>query len=883
MASETSRGPGSADADLAIVAAARAEALGGRSPPAPKEPEPTSTMGLPPDSIPGYRLDRLLSRGGQGSVYRAVQQATKRSVAIKVVHGGPLADPRDRFRFEREVEVLAQLNHPNIVAIHDSGSAAGGFYYVMDYIAGQPLDVHMASGSRSVAETLDLFATICDAVGAAHVRGIIHRDLKPRNILVDEQGRARVLDFGLAKITAPIDSPGNEAGAMTVTGQFVGSLPWASPEQAERRPDRIDVRTDVYALGVVLFQMLTGRFPYEVVGSARRVEESILCADPIRPRTLRLGIDDEVETMVLKCLAKEPERRYQSAGELARDVRRYRAGEPIEAKRDSRWYMLRKSLNRHRALVGSVGGVAAVVAVSAVALGVTAARLDREVGRTRVALWKAARVQAILGEAFGSADPRVASGMDTTLVREAMGRAAARVRSESADDPEVRATVLDVIGDTYRAIGQLAEAEALVREGLAIRERVLGPYHPDVATSLLHLGHVTFARGDLTAARDLKRRVLAIWARAPAERDPVRPLLLADLGLLSALLGDPEEARACMAEARRLATVSLAPDSREVASLERSEARLLTDPGAVRAGLAAAADTLRRAGLERDPDTVLTLNDLAEQERSIGDLNAALEHAERAVEIARGLYTEHLDLGTALLTLGLVRGDRGDSLGAMEALGEALAIKRAILGELDGVTAHALDEHATARYRTGDLAGAIPEWREALAELRAADPPFPAYTIACAMHLARGLMEAGELDEASGLIAWAIEEWRTVLPGRPDIADALVLSGRLALRRGDPAGAERVLRECAAIRLEHLGEGHWAYWNVRSLLGEALLEQGRYAEAEAELRTSYERLTGLAGIDPVRVEEARARLRALYERTGRAEAARALPVAGSGW
>jgi tRNA A-37 threonylcarbamoyl transferase component Bud32 len=348
------------------------------------QPSEPSLAEPAPDSFTGYLITREIHRGGQGVVYQALQQSTQRKVAIKVLKEGPFASPIDRARFEREAQVLAQIRHPNIVAIHDRGQAGGHYFLVMDYISGQPLDVYMASTAPSVARTLGLFAKICDAVSAAHVRGVIHRDLKPRNVIVDADGEPHVLDFGLAKVA--IHEEGKHAGPelMTATGQFVGSLPWASPEQVEGHPEQIDLRSDVYALGVILYQMLTARFPYPVVGQFRTVMDHILRTNPIRPRTLRRDIDDEVQTIVLKCLSKERERRYQTAGELARDVRRYLAGEPIEAKRDSTAYLLRKVAQRRK---WELTGVA--VAGLAIAVGYTfwsrAARRTQWEHRQRVA------------------------------------------------------------------------------------------------------------------------------------------------------------------------------------------------------------------------------------------------------------------------------------------------------------------------------------------------------------------------------------------------------------------------------------------------------------------------------------------------------------------
>ncbi len=321
----------------------------------------------------GYTILREIHRGGQGVVYQAMQLATKRKVAIKVIHGGPFTGSQGRARFDREVQILGQLNHRNIVAIHDSGvTGDGSFFYVMDCISGKSLDEVLRSRSNpsSIDETLSLFIKICDAVNAAHLKGVIHRDLKPANIRIDQNGEPIVVDFGLAKLTTA-DFADKEQGPnlMTLTGQFVGSLPWASPEQAQGTPNAIDVRTDVYSLGVILYQLLTGKFPYEVVGTMRDVLDNILRAVPSRPSTVRRQINDEVETIVLKCLAKERDRRYQNAGELARDLRHYLKGEPIEAKRDSGLYVISKTLSRYKVAVTIAAAFATTVFAAAIGMG----------------------------------------------------------------------------------------------------------------------------------------------------------------------------------------------------------------------------------------------------------------------------------------------------------------------------------------------------------------------------------------------------------------------------------------------------------------------------------------------------------------------------------
>jgi tRNA A-37 threonylcarbamoyl transferase component Bud32 len=345
------------------------EAAGG---PISKQTETESPTGAPGDNrlatlpnISGYSIEAPIRRGGQGVVYKALHNATGRQVAIKVMKEGPFASDEDRARFDREVRILAQLNHPNIITIHDVGTVNGTYYFIMDFVDGEPLDGFITESEPPVEAILELFAKICEAVNAAHRQGIIHRDLKPGNILVTADGEPRILDFGLAK-----HATGADDGVHTLTGHFIGSLPWASPEQAVGDSSEIDVRTDVYSLGVLAYHMLTRGFPYDVVGNMRDVLDRIAHAVPARPSSARERLDHDVETIVLKCLAKERDRRYETAGELARDVRHYLAREPIEAKRDSAWYVLTKTMRRYRMRVAAAAMFVLLIAASTIALSI---------------------------------------------------------------------------------------------------------------------------------------------------------------------------------------------------------------------------------------------------------------------------------------------------------------------------------------------------------------------------------------------------------------------------------------------------------------------------------------------------------------------------------
>lgn len=333
----------------------------------PDSSDLTADLIRPPDKpaevIDDYEILRELHRGAQGIVYVALQRSTKRKVALKVLLGERPVTKAARQRFEREIEVIAQLKHPSIISIYHSGVTKEGLpYFAMDYVHGEALVHFVRTHDLDLDRTLALFADVCDAVQHAHQRGVIHRDLKPSNILVDSEGHPYVLDFGLAKlIAAPVRT------LVTMTGEVLGTLRYMSPEHVRGNPEEIDTRSDIYSLGVILYEILSGQFPFSREERLADIVRDVLETAPVAPSTQWISgmgvratslrghhvagcpIDNDVDTIVLRALSKERERRYQSVGELARDLRHRLAGEPIEAKRDNRGYLLRMALYRHKA------------------------------------------------------------------------------------------------------------------------------------------------------------------------------------------------------------------------------------------------------------------------------------------------------------------------------------------------------------------------------------------------------------------------------------------------------------------------------------------------------------------------------------------------------
>ena len=770
-----------------------------------------------PDRFPGYEITNEIHHGAQGVVYRAVQKGTKRQVAIKVLRRGPLARGRARMRFDLEIRILAQLDHPNIVTVYDSSATSDCFYYVMDYIAGEPLDQYAALHCRSVREALVLFGTICDAISAAHLRGVIHRDLKPGNIRVDADGHPHVLDFGIAKLIGRDTDEFSDAYPTSETGHFVGTLPWASPEQLKGSPGGIDLRTDVYSLGVILYRMLTGQFPHEVVGNMPDVLDHVLHAEPVRPSALRPEINDEVETIVLKCLAKERERRYQSAGELARDINRYLSGEPIEAKRDSAWYVFRKSVRRYKLPLAIAASFVLLLSSSTVALSIMYARQSRarrgEAEQRQLAEANQARAQQeaakaqqatrFLQQMLSGIDPEVAGDLDKTLMRMILDKAAAKIETELAGQPEVEASIRATIGSTYQAIGEYPLARAHLEQALEIRTRVLGEEHPDTLGSMNDVAVLYHEQGRYTEAEPLLLRALEIDERVLGREHADTLKTMNNLGSLYYDQGRYAEAEPLLFRA-----------------LEINE---------------------RVLGAEH-PATLDSLNNLGLLYYDQGRYGEAERLLARALENRqRVLGAEHPDTLKTMNNLGLLYLDQGRYDEAEPPLVDVLEIRQRVLGEEHPHTLLSMNNLAPLYARQGRYDEAEPLYVRALeVERRVLGEEHPG-TLSSINNLAALYHDQGRYDEAEPLRVRLLEICKRVL-GEEHPNTLISMSNLASLYRaqGRHDQAEPLLVQVLEVRKRVLGEEHPSTLASTNRLGNLHAAMGRLDEAEPLLAAAVD-------------------------------------------
>jgi len=736
-----------------------------------------------PTRIGHYDILAVLGEGGMGVVFRALQrEPVRREVALKLVRAGA-GSPQILQRFEMERRTLASMEHPHIATLLDVGADRDGTpYFVMELVRGVPITEFCKQECFSLKQRVELFRVVCLAVQHAHQKGIIHRDLKPSNILVSLQDDApypKLIDFGVAR--ALHDSEEDLAG-LTREGQVIGTREYMSPEQAEGQVAALDTRSDVFSLGAVLCELVTGEFPLP-----RKLGGQ---------KTTSGRVDRDLQTIMLKALEEQPDHRYTSAGALAEDLERYLTNQPIVARPPSALYQLRKLIARHRT-------VAAVVVVLPVLLAAWAITMSALRNRTII---EARKVEEISGFLQGMlhANHIEGGGRDVKLA-DVLAACAGRI-DELGDQPEVQATLRQTFGESYRTLGLHDEAEAHLRDALATYRQGGSKYDADRATILEKLSEVLRAKGKLAEPESLLRRSLDLRL---SMKDTPPQYIARSMNLLArtlASLGRADEAEPFYRQGLEHRIQALGDTSEAVASSRNDLAAFLWRQSryAEAAPLyRAALDTYLRIHGERHTDVASMIDNLGLLLRDTGKLHEAESLHAKAFGIREELLGgEHQLVAVSCVNLGacLESQERYDE--AVSLSRRAVDILKTVFGDEHAWTANAL--HALGRQLAA--CGAYPEaerfGQEALEIRRRILPPEHPATKASKVIYASILLDGGRAEEAERHLIDVLPRLQEALPATSwKIGQAQNLLGRCMAAQGNQAAAESLFSEARATLL----------------------------------------------------------------------------------
>lgn len=824
-----------------------------------------------------WALIEEIGRGGMGAVFvaRRADGEYQARAAVKLIGGIRTAEHLRRFRTERQI--LAGLDHPNIARLLDGGSTDEGVPWVaMELVDGvqidrdgdpsglsaEPITRYCDARGYDLERRLRLFRQVLSAVQHAHQKAIVHRDLKPSNVLVTEadgQPLPKVIDFGIAKIIAS----GEDTSGRTAQRALLGTLEYMSPEQATGSPDGVDTRSDIYSLGVLLYELTTGTLPIPVetlcAASPAELERLLRDTEPPAPsrrvaasagddalrragarstqpdrlaRTLRGDLDN----IVCMALRRDPARRYASVAQFADDIDRYLAGYPVSAHPSTWRYRARRFVGRHRAEV-IAAGIALLVLIGSTAL--FTIRLAAERDRALLEATKSAEIAGFLQQIFEVPDPATATGGDITA-RQLLDDGAERIAAGLAGQPAVRASLLGVIGRTYRGLGLYGDAVRRLEESIELRRSLGGEDDAETAALLHSLGRVRLDAGDADGAEETLRGALALRVRLLGAEHAETAATRAALALNLRVLGQYEEAEWLARDAVRIHRRALSAQDPELAQSLHTLAFVLRSrrQHEESESLGREALAIRRRILDPShPDLLSTMANLAivlEARGTYGEAEALLVEV---LERRRSrLGAEHPGTLVAHNNLAYMLWRTGQYARAEDTFREVLALGRRVFGGDHTTVAIMLNNLGVALRRAGALADAETAHREALAMNRRVVGEEHPRVAADMDNLGRVLLAGGDAAGAEEMHRAALA-MHTRLAGRDDPALAESLSGLAAARaaRGDTSQADSLLRDALRLRTARLGEENLRVAQLTFELGVLMRRARRFDEATALL------------------------------------------------
>jgi serine/threonine-protein kinase len=842
--------------------------------------------------IGNFRVREEIGRGGMAVVYLAERAdgSYSQRVALKVLRHG-LTDDQAQYQFVKERQILASLDHHSIARLLDAGTTARGWHYLaMEYVEGVPIDRYCDERRLPIDARLTLFLQVLEAVQYAHGHLVVHRDLKPSNIVVTREGAVKLLDFGIARLLQPATL---DLAAPTRNGAWLMTPEFASPEQL--RGDPVSTASDVYQLGLLLYYLLCGREPYSTQGRTPLDAIRVICESEPKPPSATVGnedintdiyavrgttsarlrrtLRDDLDAIVLKALRKEPAQRYASVERFMDDIRRYQKGCPVSAHRGAWSYRTGKFVRRHAPMLGLIA--VAFVAVASVATW-HAIQLANARNRARLEAANAARVGEFLANVLSGTGSRIASG--GTTARQLLDWGAERIQTELADQPEMKAHLLNVIGGVYVQYDLFDQAQPLLDQALSQNTRLYGRNSKQTADTLYWMATLASHRDDNARAISLYEEVLRIRESVFGPRD----VTIADglAALASALLRAGETPAASRAAQSALDIYSQKVDANDERVLTTINVLISC---AFNAGDLRRARTLFEQLLPRVEHSLgpnhrnyaAALGNLAFIKVELGDYEGVEQELRRSIQLYERLYgPDHGSISAKWVVLGNLLHQTGRLSESLATFQHAIDSQRRVTGPGDRVEAFALSNMSSALRSRGDLDAALERIQAALDILRKLlGPSHDEYAEALQAY-GEIQLERNELAAAVPALTEAAAALRAKhAPGHYETATAQLANALLLMRTQRPTDAETEIRAGLSVYQKTFPPNHRLVIAARSALGEALLLQGKLDEAEPLLVSSVQQFG-----DSVHYERRLAlrRLIRLHELRGSAASARQL-------